>query len=104
MDPMEWLRALFALAATLALIGLAALGARRLGMLQATPNARQRRMRVVERLALDPRRSVVILRVDDAEHVILLSAFGDNQLSTGPAPPPVPAEPEPNELSELSQP
>lgn len=94
MDLMEWLRALLALAATLALIGLAALGARRLGMLQATPNAKQRRLKVVERLALDPRRSVVILRVDDTEHVVLLSAFGDQALSKGPAPAdPVVSEP-----------
>ena len=52
-------------------------------------------MRVVERLMLDPRRSVVIVRVDSEEHVMLLSPFGEQKLGCQPAPPdPVrPADP-----------
>lgn len=87
MDVLDWLRAFVALAATLALVGLAALGARRLNMLQgALPGAAARRMRVSERLMLDPRRSVVIVRVDDEEHVLLLSPFGERKLARKPAP------------------
>jgi flagellar protein FliO/FliZ len=86
MDVLDWFRALAALAATLALIGLGAFVARRLGMLQgALPGQGMRRMRVSERLMLDPRRSVVIVRVDGEEHVLLLSPFGEKKLARIPA-------------------
>lgn len=92
MDVLDWVRALVALVATLALIGLAALAARRLGMLQGGLTGQGRRMRVVERLMLDPRRSVVIVRIDSEEHVMLLSPFGEKKLGRQPAPPdPTPA-------------
>lgn len=94
MDILDWLRALAALAATLGLIALAALVARRLNMLQGTlPGGGPRRMRISERLMLDPRRSVVIVRVDGEEHVLLLSPFGEQKLATKTAlePPPAPA-------------
>lgn len=87
MDILDWVRALVALVATLALIGLAALAARRLGMLQGVGPGQARRMRVMERLMLDPRRSVVIVRVDSEEHVLLLSPFGEKKLGRGPAAP-----------------
>ncbi|MBY0562811.1 MAG: flagellar biosynthetic protein FliO [Hyphomonadaceae bacterium] len=76
MDWVDWARALFALLATLALIGLAAYGARRLGMMQ--PGApSERRMRIVESLMLDPRRRLVIVRCDAREHLLLLGPTGD---------------------------
>lgn len=76
MDLLDWARALFALIATLALIGGAAYAARRLGMLQ--PNAQGvRRMRITETLMLDPRRRMVIVRCDDREHLILCGPAGD---------------------------
>ena len=88
MDVLDWLRAIVALVVTLALIGLAGLAARRFGMLQGgLPGQSPRRMRVVERLMLDPRRSVVIVRVDSEEHVMLLSPFGEKKLGRQPAPP-----------------
>jgi len=91
MDILDWVRALVALIATLGLIGLAAIAARRLGMLQGVGAGQVRRMRVSERLMLDPRRSVVIVRVDSEEHVILLSPFGERELARKPAAPdPVP--------------
>jgi flagellar protein FliO/FliZ len=82
MDVLDWLRALAALAATLGLIALAALVARRLNMLQGGLPGGARRMRVSERLMLDPRRSVVIVRVDGEEHVLLLSPFGELKLAS----------------------
>jgi flagellar protein FliO/FliZ len=88
MDVLDWVRALVALVTTLALIALAALGARRLGMLQGGLAGAPRRMRVVERLALDPRRSVLIVRVDGDEHVVLLSPFGELKLGDVRNPPP----------------
>jgi flagellar protein FliO/FliZ len=75
-DLLDWARALFALIATLALIVGAAYAARRLGMLQ--PGARgPKRMRITETLLLDPRRRIVIVRVDEREHVLLLGPGGD---------------------------
>jgi flagellar protein FliO/FliZ len=91
MDILDWVRAVVALIATLGLIGLAALAARRLGMLQGVGPGQVRRMRVMERLMLDPRRSVVIVRIDSEEHVLLLSPFGERKLARRPAvPDPVP--------------
>lgn len=44
-----------------------------------------RRMRVSESLLLDPRRRMVIVKVDDKEHVLLLGAAGEQLLDTRPA-------------------
>jgi flagellar protein FliO/FliZ len=93
MEWTDWLRALFALGATLALIGLAAVIARRLGMIQAGAGGAQRRMKVVERLVLDPRRQLALVRVDDEEHLLILSPFGDRPVSVRPAKPEPPAPP-----------
>lgn len=99
MDVLDGLRAIVALVVTLALIGLAALAARRFGMLQgALPGHAPRRMRVVERLMLDPRRSMVIVRVDSEEHVMLLSPFGELSLARQPAAP----EPAPEAVVEAA--
>lgn len=76
MDLLDFARAIFALIATLALILGVAYGARRLGMLQANPQA-PRRLKVTESLMLDPRRRLVIVRCDGREHVLLLSPAGD---------------------------
>lgn len=76
MDLLDWARALFALIATLALIAGAAYAARRLGMLQ-PGGPGPKRMRIAETLMLDPRRRMVIVRVDDREHVLLLGPTGD---------------------------
>lgn len=76
MDLFDWARAVFALLATLALIGAVAYGARRLGMLR--PGAQgPRRLQVLESLMLDPRRRLVIVRCDGRDRVLLLSATGD---------------------------
>ncbi len=84
MDLLDWARALFALIATLALIVGAAYGARRLGMLQpGAPGVK--RMRVIESLLLDTRRRMVIVRVDEREHVLLLGPGGDVVVGDMPA-------------------
>jgi len=75
-DLLDIARTLFALIATLALIVGVAYGARRLGMLQAGAQG-PRRIRVSESLMLDPRHRMVIVRVDDREHVLLLGPGGD---------------------------
>jgi flagellar protein FliO/FliZ len=78
MDILDWAKSLFALIATLALIGLAAYGARYFGVLGAPGRAgAERRLKVVESLMLDPRRRLVIVRCDEREHLLLLSPSGD---------------------------
>jgi flagellar protein FliO/FliZ len=77
MDWLMWVRAVVALIATLALIGLAAYGARRFGMLQPGSKGRARRMSVVESLMLDPRRRLILVKLDGREHLLLLSPAGD---------------------------
>jgi flagellar protein FliO/FliZ len=92
----DWVRPFFALLFVIALIAGAAYGARRLGMLQAPATAGKRRMNMVESLFIDARRRVVIVRVDDEDHVLLISPFGDRTITSKPAiiPPPV-VEPAP---------
>ena len=76
MDAPTLLRAVFALALTLGLIGLAAVLARRYGpsalfRMQQTTKA-QRRLAVVETLMLDPARRLVLVRCDGRERLLLL--------------------------------
>lgn len=93
MELLDWVRALFALIATLALILGVAYGARRLGMLQ--PQGQQpRRLRVTESLMLDPRRRMVIVRCDEREHLILLGPAGDIVVGEQAARPEINTEPQ----------
>jgi flagellar protein FliO/FliZ len=74
-DPIEFIRALAALAVTLGLIGLAAWALRKFGpdaigrMLAAR---QERRLRIVESLALDPTRRLVVVSLDGEERMVLL--------------------------------
>jgi flagellar protein FliO/FliZ len=68
------LQALFGLAVTLGLIGLAAYAARRWGpasLFQMKP-ASERRLAIVESLHLDPSRRLVLVRFDREERLLLL--------------------------------
>ena len=72
---LDLLRALFALAITLGIIGLAAWAARRYApQIMARLNAErgERRMKVVETLVLDPARRLVLVRIDDEERLLIL--------------------------------
>lgn len=75
MNFLDLLRAVFGLAFTLGLIGLAAWAVRRyapqlMARLQAQKG--ERRLQVLETLVLDPARRLVLVRVDDEERLILL--------------------------------
>ena len=75
MNFLDLLRALFALAITLGIIGLAAWAARRYApQIMARLNAErgERRMKVVETLVLDPARRLVLVRIDDEERLLIL--------------------------------
>lgn len=76
----EVLRAALALVIVLGLIGLVTLAARRMGLggaHAAVRFGRERRLSVVETLALDPRRRLVLLRRDETEHLVILGPNGE---------------------------
>ena len=75
MDFATFLRAIFALALTLGLVGLGAVALRRFGpdaLARFTPSHKQRRLAVVESLILDPARRLVIVSCDGKERLVLL--------------------------------
>jgi len=75
MDISNFLRAVFALALTLGLIGLAAVALRKYGpdaIARLASQKKDRRMRVVESLVLDPARRLLIVDCDGREQLVLL--------------------------------
>ncbi|MFT4254416.1 MAG: flagellar biosynthetic protein FliO [Caulobacter sp.] len=75
MDVFLLIRAVAALAVTLGLIGLAAVALRRFGpdaLNRLVSQRRERRLRVVETLVLDPARRLVLCRLDGEERLVLL--------------------------------
>lgn len=97
MDVADWARAVAALVATLALLGLLAFAARRFNMLQPLKPSSERRLEVLESLMLDPRRRLVVVRAGEDEHVLLLSPFGDKRIASKPFTPLAPAPESPSE-------
>jgi len=88
MDFVEFARAVFALALTLGLVGLAAVGLRKLGPDWASRlpmgGKAKRRLAIVETLVLDPHRRLVLVRCDGEERLMLL---GEGRLLMTPAGP-----------------
>jgi flagellar protein FliO/FliZ len=75
MDIATFARAAFALVLTLGLVGLCAVGLRRLGpdaLARFTSQKKHRRLAVVESLILDPARRLVIVSCDGKERLVLL--------------------------------
>jgi flagellar protein FliO/FliZ len=75
MNFLDLLRAVFGLAFTLGVIGLAAYAARRYApqlMARLQADRGERRLQVVETLVLDPARRLVLVRVDAEERLLLL--------------------------------
>jgi len=83
MDFAEFLRAVFALALTLGLVGLGAVALRRYGpdalARFGRPTRTERRLTVVETLVLDPTRRLVLVACDGEEQLLLL---GEGQVIT----------------------
>lgn len=76
----DFLRAIFALALTLGLVGLGAVALRRFGpdaLARLSAQRKERRLTVVESLVLDPTRRLVLVACDGQERLILL---GDGQV------------------------
>lgn len=88
MDFSYFLRAVFGLAVTLGLLGLAAVALRRFGpdalARFGAPMKKERRLAVVETLVLDPTRRLVLVACDGREQLILL---GEGR-ALGPVAPP----------------
>jgi flagellar protein FliO/FliZ len=75
MDFADFAQAAFALALTLGLIGLAAVGLRKYGpdaIARMSLQRKDRRLKVVESLVLDPTRRLVLVDCDGVERLILL--------------------------------
>lgn len=81
----DFARAIFALALTLGLVGLAAVALRRFGpdaIGRLAPGRKDRRLAVVESLVLDPTRRLVLVSCDGEERLLLL---GEGQVLPAPA-------------------
>ena len=75
MDIPTFLRAVFALAITLGLVGLAAVALRKYGpdaIARISAQRKDRRLKVVESLVLDPARRLLIVECDGRERLVLL--------------------------------
>jgi flagellar protein FliO/FliZ len=75
MDLVALVRAIFALALTLGLIGLAAVALRKYGpdyIARLSAQKKDRRLKIVETLTLDPARRVMIISCDGRERLIIL--------------------------------
>lgn len=87
----DYLRFLFALLFVLGLIGGFALLAKRFGLGNQGPTLRRggpKRLAIVETMALDAKRRIVLVRRDDTEHLLLLGLTTDQVVETGIVPPP----------------
>ena len=83
MDVIDIARYLGALLLVLALVGLAALAARRFGLPGLTTGTASRRLGVVETLMIDTRHKVYLLRRDDREHLVLVGPEGASVVESG---------------------
>ncbi|MFM7347447.1 MAG: flagellar biosynthetic protein FliO [Tagaea sp.] len=86
-DPQQLAQFAAALAFVLALVALVAWLARRfLPGAAGVQAGKKRRLAIVENLALDPKTRAVLLRRDDAEHLIVLGPNAATKIETIPAP------------------
>lgn len=83
MDLIDIARYLGALMLVLALLGFAALAARRYGIPGVTSGTAVRRIAVVETLMIGPRHKIFLLRRDDREHLILVGPQGASVVESG---------------------
>lgn len=79
MEYSDYLRFVIALAFVLALIAILSWAVRRYGIggRVAVSRGKNRRLKIVEILAIDSRRRVVLLRRDETEHLVLLGSGSD---------------------------
>jgi flagellar protein FliO/FliZ len=95
-DFVELIRAVAALAITLGLVGLAGVALRKFGpdaMSRLSHLRKERRMQVVETLALDPTRRLVLFTLDGEERLLMLGEGKLLDWGPKPAAPPAPTPP-----------
>ena len=104
MDAGNYVKFILALLFVLGLIGLLATVVRRLGLgVPQTPFKRSedKRLGLVEVMALDAKRRLVLIKRDDKEHLIILGATDETVVETDITPPP-PKKPEFSSVIEKS--
>ena len=93
MDLIDIARYLGALTLVLALVGFAALAARRIGLTGLVSAGAGRRLQVVESLMIDARNRAFLLRRDDREHLVVIGPEGARVIETSIAAKPQGATP-----------
>ena len=86
MDAIDFARYFGALALVLALVGFAALAAKRYGaggLAGLTRSANSRRLSVVESLMVGPRHKLYLFKRDGFEHLVLIGPQGANVVESG---------------------
>ncbi|MGD0191092.1 MAG: flagellar biosynthetic protein FliO [Rhizomicrobium sp.] len=83
MDVIDLARYLGALLLVLALVGFAALAARRYGLAGFVQGTASRRLSVVETMMVGPKHKLVLIRRDGAEHLVLLGPQGADVIESG---------------------
>src|SRR5215469_1339891 len=83
MDVIDIARYLGALMLVLALVGFAALAARRYGLANIVQGKSSRRLAVIESLMLDARHKAVLIRRDDREHLVVMGPEGASVVEAG---------------------
>ncbi len=85
LEAVNYLKFVLALVFVLGLIGGFAILAKRAGLGNRGPIVRGKlkRLSIVESMSLDPKRRVVLIRRDDAEHLVLLGTQNEQIIETG---------------------
>ena len=85
LEAVNYLKFVLALVFVLGLIGGFAILAKRAGLGNRGPIVRgkSKRLSIVESMSLDPKRRVVLIRRDDAEHLVLLGTQNEQVIETG---------------------
>lgn len=94
-DPLSWTRILIACLTLIGLLGTFAVALRYFASKGILPgkNTGKKRLDVLESLAIDPRRRLVIIRFDETEHLLLLGPNQDTVIAEKKASPLTPADP-----------
>ena len=84
-DAVNYLKFILALVFVLGLIGGFAILAKRAGLGNRGPIVRgkSKRLSIIESMSLDPKRRVVLIRRDNAEHLVLLGVQNEQIIETG---------------------
>ena len=85
LETFSYLKFILALIFVLGLIGGLAIIAKRAGLGNRGPlvKGQSKRLSIVETMALDPKRRVVLVRCDHTEHLLLLGANSEQSIASG---------------------